>query len=60
MLHTRQYRQALVTLSVPLLTDLCAEAVTVADVSLPESVTPCAVLNVPANTLNLGRSIATS
>ena len=60
MLHTRQYRQALVALSVPLLTNLYAEAVTVSDVSLPEYVTPYGVFNVQADTLNLGRAIPTS
>ena len=57
MLHTRQDRQVLVTLYGPLLTNLYAEAVTVADVFPPKPVTPCAVVNVPANTLNLGREI---
>ena len=57
MLNTRQYHQALVTCSVPLLTNLYAEEVTVTDVAPPEAVTPCAVLNVPVNTLNLGMEI---
>ena len=60
MLHTRKDHQALVTLSGPLLTILYAEAVTVADVASPEAVTPCDVVNVPADTLNLGRAISTS
>ena len=59
MLHTQQDRQALVTLSGSLLSNLYVEAVTVADVAPPEAVTPCAVVNVPADTLNLGREIAT-
>ena len=60
MLHTRQDRQALVTLSGPLLTNLYVEAANVADVAPPEAVNPCAVVNVPDYTLNLGRIIATS
>ena len=59
MLHTWQYFQALVTLSGPLLTNLYAEAVTVADVAPPEAVTPCYVVNVPAETLDLVRAIST-
>ena len=60
MLHTRQDFQALVTFPGPLLTNLYAEAVTVTDVAPPEAVIPCAVVNVPDDTLNLGRAIATS
>ena len=59
-MHTRQYRQAFVTLSGPLFTNLYAEAVTVTDVAPPEAMTPWAVVNVPADTLNLGREISTS
>ena len=59
MLHTRQDRQVLVTFSGPLLTNLYAEAVNVDDVAPSKAVTPCDVVNVPANTLNLGRVIAT-
>ena len=58
-MHTRKYCQALVTFLGPLLTNLYAKAVTVTDVDPPEAVTPCAVVDVPANTLNLGRAIAT-
>ena len=60
MLHTRQYLQALVTFSGPLLTNLYVKALTVTDVAPPEAVTPCDVVNVPADKLNLGRAIATS
>ena len=47
------------TLSGPLLTNLYAEAVTVADVAPPEAVTPCYVVNAPAKTLDLVRAIST-
>ena len=60
MLHTRQNRLALVTFSGPLLTNLYVKALTVTDVAPPEAVIPCAVVNVPDDTLNLGRAIATS
>ena len=45
MLHNQRDLQALVTLSGSLLTNLYAEAVTVADVAQTEDVTPCAIIN---------------
>ena len=60
MLHNQRDLQALVTLSGSLSTNLYAEAVTLTDVAPPEYVTPFDVVNVPAETLNLGREIATS